>query len=161
MRRASLLFGATAALGVNLTTFALTAQAHEPAAKAAQDDTNYAKQIANASSDRDRILDDLYATYGDGETSRQLQRDTGTGTSESDHDVVHDLGRDVKQGASRIIADVDRATFDAQCRRVGHGQKPILPSDRQSAFFAQPSVIAQCDQVARLDLQIEQLRSRE
>lgn len=131
-------------------TIATAAHADAPAVRS--------DAVSQTVDQRERILADLYARYGGGDTSRQLNSEN-TRKDERGHDLGRDVGRDVKQGVGRVVADIDRATFDAQCRRVGHGDKPILASDRQSDFFARTEVRDACENVARLDLQIDQMRA--
>jgi hypothetical protein len=140
-----------AILGAGLAVTA--AHADAPPVRASAGDA-----VGQAVDQRERILADLYARYGGGDTTRQLN-DENARKQQRDHDLGHDVGRDVSQGVGRVVADIDRATFDAQCRRVGRGDKPILASDRQNDFFARTEVRDQCENVARLDLQIDQMRA--
>ena len=54
-----------------------------------------------------------------------------------------------------VTASLDAASL-GKLRENFRGQL-ILPGDRESSFFARADVVDRCDEVARLDLTIEQL----
>jgi hypothetical protein len=138
----------TAVLGASVTG-ALAARADAPPVQR--------DAVAQTTDQRDRILKDLYKSYGGGDTSQQLNNENAR-KPDNEHNLGKDVSRDVGESVGHVVTDIDRATFDAQCRRVGHGDKPILASDRQNDFFARADVKASCEDVARLDLRIDQLK---
>lgn len=114
------------------------------------------------------LLDELYQRYGHGELASAVKEEAA---QKSDDNSPHQDSR-IKKELLRVVGsaavEVDRAAFDSHCTVAGGGERPSILSEKGQAFFALADVLATCQQVAKLEIQIDaqeaelaRLRTRE
>ncbi len=116
--------------------------------------TTDAERAQQLCTDRRVRIDGLYAAYG-GSSVVLAGGEAAAAASSASADASG-----VLKGLLGAAKDVDRKTFEDDCRRVGSGQATTFWTPKGREFFGRPATRTACAELTALEPRIPELRAK-
>jgi hypothetical protein len=109
------------------------------------------ERLMDRRNDLRRDLDALYRDYGE-------SADAGAeGKGDRDRPGRGDVRASATGFLGRVVAEIDRTSFEETCLAIGRGERPFILSDRLATFVADSGHADRCRRAARIAADVAEL----
>ena len=113
-----------------------------------------AERLINFRIERTQTIDNLYASYGGGSLSNEVNTETN---KEIEKNKKKNPGSKLLQVFKNTVSEVDRSVFETHCLTIGNGHHAEIITEKSKTFFAKLSTLETCKSIAVLDIKISEL----
>ena len=117
-----------------------------------------AEQLIDARFKQKSELDALYAQYGGGTLSNNIEANSNE--AEKSLQPGEEAIKGILGALKNTVKETDRDLFDAQCIDLGSGKDVNIITDKARNFFAQDSTLNKCKEIALLQTKIDSLEKQ-
>jgi hypothetical protein len=112
------------------------------------------EQLAEARIELTTTEDALFREYGGSDIAAGIEKEARAAAAQATTppagQAVDPLTAMLGQVIGNTAREVDREMFAADCRRLGHGERVPMLTDKGRAFFARPETTTACQKIAKL-----------